>query len=479
MSQKFLTGSLACSLILGCLLPLCPEAAGTGEIALKEWKSILRNDTLDLYLKGRCVGFCRQSYAVSDSAGTIEAETDLDAGGASESERLFAADHRVFGLDGRLRSADQKLKAAEGTSEWHLARDSGAAWALSVTAGGMTRTEPVQGVTDNLTRTLEMYRGIKNRSIKTGDTFSDTTFDLTSGTPMTEVTRCIETPSAANGALWIFTDLQSAVGRLDTLMIDTAGATVFSGQFPFVMRKRQGAPAPPSATSLWDIAEALSVPAPRAQADNESIALMLDSALAPDSSVLPYYRRQGTSWELGNIPSQCPPPAGVFAQPRSLPGFTAPTVTMQSDNPKIRHLADSLVKAAHTRCDSIDCCFRYVYRTLVKKLSPTFSNALETLEAGYGDCGEHSVLLGALLRAVGIPARVVLGLVYMPGKGYYYHAWDLAEASGSWLFVDPTLGVFPAFRDRVPLLIDDSGSESVRLAKFIGRIEIEYVKKGN
>jgi transglutaminase-like putative cysteine protease len=243
------------------------------------------------------------------------------------------------------------------------------------------------------------------------------------------------------------------------------------------MRKRKGAGAPPSLVSLRDIAEALSVPAPRAAAANETIALMLDSALAPDSSVLPFYRQQGTSWELGDMPSQCPASADIPDHLQLPAGFTAPTVTMQSDNPKIKSLADSLVQAAHTRCDSIDCCFRYVYRTLVKKLSPTFSNALETLEAGYGDCGEHAVLLGALLRAVGIPARAVLGLVYLPGKGYYYHAWVLAGTSGTWLFVDPTLGVFPAFRDRVPLLIDDSGSESVKLAKFIGRIEIEYVKK--
>ena len=87
------------------------------------------------------------------------------------------------------------------------------------------------------------------------------------------------------------------------------------------------------------------------------------------------------------------------------------------------------------------------------------------------------MLLGAMLRAVKIPARVILGLVYMQNKGYYYHAWVMAESHGYWLFVDPTLGVFPAFRDRVPLLIDDSGSESVKMAKLIGRIGIEYVKK--
>ena len=191
-----------------------PHEADSLKKTPQEWRVILHHDTLDLFLKGQCVGFCRQSFSIHESTGTIEAETDLDAGNASENERLSASDHRVYGFDGRLLSAEQVLASAEGTSKWHLAKDTGDAWNLAVTAGGITHTQPVQGVADNLTRIFEQYKGIKDRSIKPGDSFSDTTFDLTSGTPMTEVTRCIETPSTANGYCWIFRDMQSAVGRL-------------------------------------------------------------------------------------------------------------------------------------------------------------------------------------------------------------------------------------------------------------------------
>ena len=251
---------------------------------------------------------------------------------------------------------------------------------------------------------------------------------------------------------------------------------MYAGQFPFVMQKRKNKAATPTVASLWDMAKALSIRVSRPASDSESIAIVLDSSLEPDSSVLGFYHRTGTTWILDNMPSACPK-TGSALYPPSGTNYLSPTVTMQSDNPKIKKLADSLVKNSNNRCDSIDACFRWVYATLEKRLSPTFSNALETLEAGYGDCGEHSVLLGALLRAVKIPARMVLGLVYLPNKGYYYHAWVMAESRGQWLGIDPALGVFPAFRDRVSLLIDDSGSESVRIAKFIGRIKIEYVKK--
>ncbi len=400
-------------LCLACFSPISPHEADSLKKTPQEWRVILHNDTLDLFLKSQCVGFCRQSFSIHDSAGTIEAETDLDAGNASENERLSASDHRVYGFDGRLLSAEQVLASAEGTSKWRLAKDTGGAWNLAVTTGGITHKQPVQGVADNLTRIFEQYKGIKDRSIKPGDSFSDTTFDLTSGTPMTEVTRCVEKPSTANGLCWVFSDMQSAVGRLDTIRIDTAGATVYAGQFPFVMQKRKNKSAVPTVASLWDMAKALSIGVLRPASDSERIAMVLDSSLEPDSSVLGFYHRTGTAWILGNIPSACPK-TGSALYPPSRTNYLSPTVTMQSDNPKIKKLADSLVKNANDRCDSIDACFRWVYASLEKRLSPTFSNALETLEAGYGDCGEHSVLLGALLRAVKIPARVVLGLVYMP-----------------------------------------------------------------
>jgi transglutaminase-like putative cysteine protease len=113
--------------------------------------------------------------------------------------------------------------------------------------------------------------------------------------------------------------------------------------------------------------------------------------------------------------------------------------------------------------------------SLKKKNTATFSNALETLDAGFGDCGEHAVLLGALLRAAGIPARVVLGLVYVESKkAYMYHAWVMAHA-GEWVFTDAALGAFPAIGNYAPLIIDDTGGGAVRIFKLLGKININYV----
>ncbi len=70
------------------------------------------------------------------------------------------------------------------------------------------------------------------------------------------------------------------------------------------------------------------------------------------------------------------------------------------------------------------------------------------LRTKVGDCNEHTALFIAMARAVGIPARVSVGLVFVRGA-FYYHAWpevylDEGNNRGLWLPVDPTLNEFPA-----------------------------------
>ena len=97
------------------------------------------------------------------------------------------------------------------------------------------------------------------------------------------------------------------------------------------------------------------------------------------------------------------------------------------------------------------------------------------MKAGYGDCGEHAVLLCALLRSVGIESNVVLGMVYSPAKKtFYYHAWVVAFVKDL-VFFDPALGVNPATRGYIPLILDDDGTKMVYLAGMVGKIEIGYV----
>lgn len=76
--------------------------------------------------------------------------------------------------------------------------------------------------------------------------------------------------------------------------------------------------------------------------------------------------------------------------------------------------------------------FRYVW-------PPAERGALAMQRDGRGDCGEFSFLFVAWCRAVGIPARVVLGT--WVGERMRAHAWaELFADEVGWVPVDPSMG---------------------------------------
>lgn len=63
--------------------------------------------------------------------------------------------------------------------------------------------------------------------------------------------------------------------------------------------------------------------------------------------------------------------------------------------------------------------------------------SVDILHAKSGVCRDYAVLYTALARSVGIPTRLISGLVYWKG-GFYYHAWAESYV-GQWVPVDATL----------------------------------------
>lgn len=76
-----------------------------------------------------------------------------------------------------------------------------------------------------------------------------------------------------------------------------------------------------------------------------------------------------------------------------------------------------------------------------KNFSQAFASAAEVAQSREGDCTEHAVLLAALCRARGLPARVAIGLVYFPAaEGFAYHMWNEVWIDDRWVPLDATLG---------------------------------------
>lgn len=113
---------------------------------------------------------------------------------------------------------------------------------------------------------------------------------------------------------------------------------------------------------------------------------------------------------------------------------------IQSETEEIKALADSIKGKNHTDFQTAKAINRWVFENINKQFCPDISNAVQTLKLKRGDCGEHSALTVALLRAAGIPAQIAVGIAYVPSlNGFGYHAW-VEVYVGEWIQMDPTWG---------------------------------------
>lgn len=153
----------------------------------------------------------------------------------------------------------------------------------------------------------------------------------------------------------------------------------------------------------------------------------------------------------------------------------APTAFLQSDHPRIRAAA---YKALGNERDARRAAVRlndWVYAYLRKVPTVSIPNALQVLDMGQGDCNEHAALFAALGRAVGLPTRLVAGVVYLDGA-FYYHAWCEVWL-GRWVSIDPALHQFPADATHIKFAIGGP-EEQMAMLGVIGRLRIQVLAAG-
>ena len=114
----------------------------------------------------------------------------------------------------------------------------------------------------------------------------------------------------------------------------------------------------------------------------------------------------------------------LTADETALATWLEPGKYIQSDHERIRAIADSIAAATGaTGWELAQALAAWVNGHMTRKgFEQGFASALESIETRSGDCTEHSVLLTALLRAAGIPARPAVGLAYANGS-FIGHMW--------------------------------------------------------
>lgn len=181
---------------------------------------------------------------------------------------------------------------------------------------------------------------------------------------------------------------------------------------------------------------------------------------------------------------------------------------IESDAPEIVAEAEAAVSGVTGDRARAERLVRHVNGLLEKKPTVSLPSALEVLRTKVGDCNEHTALYVAMARALGLPARIAVGMVYMHGA-FYYHAWpevyleedpaggtrregpvgkdpaggtrregpvgqDRPGGRGLWLPVDPTLNQFPA--DTTHLRLARGGlDKQAAIVPLIGRLKMTVV----
>jgi hypothetical protein len=149
--------------------------------------------------------------------------------------------------------------------------------------------------------------------------------------------------------------------------------------------------------------------------------------------------------------------------------YLRPEMLIQSKDPEIISLAEEIVKETTDPFLAANMIIEWVFENLEKMPVVSIPNAKEILTYKKGDCNEHATILTALLRAIGIPARIVAGLVYKDGK-FYYHAWNEAHIN-RWISMDAILKQMPVDATHIKL-VNGGIEKQIQIVGMIGTLKL-------
>lgn len=173
-------------------------------------------------------------------------------------------------------------------------------------------------------------------------------------------------------------------------------------------------------------------------------------------------------------------PPATKSRPRPLAdpsggAYLKSSIIVESDAKEIRALSEELVGAEKDSLTAARKISSWVYANLKKAYGASADRATDVLRQKKGDCTEHSLLAVALLRAAGIPAKRVDGVVYLVNDdgvpALYWHEWVEAFV-GEWTQLDPTFGQPVA--DATHFALGEEGNAEI--TPLIGQLKVLEVR---
>ena len=159
------------------------------------------------------------------------------------------------------------------------------------------------------------------------------------------------------------------------------------------------------------------------------------------------------SWTDGQttwiqVCAECPLDAGTLTEPQRADALK-PTPWMNFEDSRLAARAQRVALGATEPSLIMRRLANYVRGHMsVQRIDMLgYGSALEAFRSRRGDCTEYAVLLAAMGRALGVPTRVVSGLVYsryFEGQRHVFvpHVWVHAWTGAGWQSFDAALGQF-------------------------------------
>jgi hypothetical protein len=183
-----------------------------------------------------------------------------------------------------------------------------------------------------------------------------------------------------------------------------------------------------------------------------------ESALSPDDKMSAVYRIRRNP----GVPAKISGPQYSVDIYR----FILPTAQIESDHPEIVNTAREVTRGIPDPLGK------------VRKLSAWVADEVkdEAIDSHTkkGECQAHAMLYAALARALGIPTRLVGGIVYMEGAGFLYHAWTESDVGG-WVSVDPTFNQVGIDATHIKLVEGPGWASIIPLGRVVGRVKAKVI----
>jgi hypothetical protein len=155
--------------------------------------------------------------------------------------------------------------------------------------------------------------------------------------------------------------------------------------------------------------------------------------------------------------------------------YVQPSLTVESADPTTQATAKEIVGDSPDSLVRVERLVRWIQQNVDQFPVDVFSSS-QVLQGRKAECQGLTWLYAAFARSLGIPTRVVNGLVYSKElDGFLYHAWAESRVGSGWLPVDPTFGQVGVDATHIKLIEGDRPADLLPLTDIVGRIQLKIL----